>query len=85
MSRTSPRAGSRAGLAAVAAGMAVALVVLGLFGCTTRAWYDGMRIGAENDCRRQPPGEQESCLSRVNRMSYDEYERRRNDDGGKPR
>ena len=65
--------------------LVVTVAVVLLSGCTTRVWYEGMRMSAENDCRRQPPGEQESCLSRVNRMGYDEYERRRQDGAPQPR
>ena len=46
-------------------------------GCSTRAWYEGMRLGAQNECRRQPSGEAEQCLSRVNAMTYEDYERKR--------
>jgi len=46
-------------------------------GCSTKAWYEGMRLGAQNDCRRQPSGEAEQCLSRVNTMTYEDYERKR--------
>lgn len=65
--------------------VAIVLAIAVLSGCTTRAWYEGMRMGAENDCRRQPSGEQERCLSQVNRMSYDEYERRRHGAAPQPR
>ena len=47
-------------------------------GCSTKAWYDGLKAAAENDCRlRQPPGETEKCLARLNTMTYEEYERKR--------
>ena len=46
-------------------------------GCSTKAWYGGMKFAAENECRRQPPGEIEACLARLNTMSYEEYERKR--------
>jgi hypothetical protein len=59
-----------------------AMAVLVLTGCSTQAWYEGMKLSAQNECRRQPSGDLESCLARVNTMSYDEYERRRS--GPKP-
>jgi hypothetical protein len=55
----------------------LALAVIAIVGCSTKAWYEGMKIRAQNDCRRLPPGEVESCLARVNTMTYDEYERKR--------
>ena len=47
-------------------------------GCSTKAWYDGLKATAENECRvRQPPGETERCLARLNTLTYEEYERKR--------
>jgi hypothetical protein len=60
----------------------LAIVLLAGGGCSTKAWYEGARFSAQNECRRQPPGETESCLSRVNTMTYEEYERNRQ--GQKP-
>jgi hypothetical protein len=62
--------------------VSLVLVALASTGCTTRAWYEATRVHAQNECRRQPSGESESCLSRVNAMTYDDYERQRS--GGKP-
>ncbi|MDP3702279.1 MAG: hypothetical protein Q8R72_15385 [Hylemonella sp.] len=53
------------------------LVSLMLAGCTARAWYEGARAGAESECRRQAPGAYEDCMSRVNRQTYEDYERER--------
>ena len=50
---------------------------LPLCACTTQAWYEGFRHGAENECRKQPPGAAEDCLSRTNKQSYDEYAKER--------
>jgi hypothetical protein len=50
-------------------------------GCTTQAWYEATKA-ARNECRRQPPGDSEACLSRVNPLTYEEYERQRS--GRKP-
>jgi len=36
-----------------------------------------MRFSAQNNCRRQAPGEIESCLARVNTMTYEAYEQGR--------
>lgn len=46
-------------------------------GCSARAWYEGGRASAEHQCRQLPPGGYEDCMARVNRQSYDDYERER--------
>ncbi len=46
-------------------------------GCTARAWYEGGRASAENECRKLPPGGYEDCMARVNRQSYEDYEKER--------
>lgn len=53
------------------------LALLPLAGCSTRAWYEGARASAESECRRQPPGAYEDCMRRVNRQSYEDYEKER--------
>ncbi|GAB2180612.1 hypothetical protein DLREEDagrD3_08350 [Denitratisoma sp. agr-D3] len=45
--------------------------------CSTQAWYEGVKRGAENNCRSQPPGESERCLEKLNKQSYEEYEKER--------
>jgi hypothetical protein len=57
--------------------LSLAPVVLSIAGCSTKAWYEGTRLSAQNECRRQPPGASEACLNRVNTMPYDDYERNR--------
>jgi hypothetical protein len=57
--------------------LSFALAVGAAAGCSTQAWYEGMKFNARNECNRQPPGETESCLRRVNTMTYEEYERNR--------
>jgi len=52
-------------------------ILLLLGGCTTQAWYAGMKISAENECNKQPPGAAADCLSRLNKKTYDEYEKER--------
>ena len=64
------RAGTRTVLATL---LALAL----LPACSTRAWYEGLRTGTENECRKLPPGGYEDCMARVNRQSYEDYERER--------
>lgn len=53
------------------------LVLPVLCGCTTQAWYDGVKVGAANECRKQPPGAAEECLARLDKTKYDDYEKER--------
>lgn len=53
------------------------LVLLPLAGCTTRAWYESSKASAESECRKLPPGGYEDCMRRVNRQSYEDYEKER--------
>jgi hypothetical protein len=45
--------------------------------CTTQAWYEGMKQSAVNQCDKQPPGAREDCLSRLNKKTYDAYNKER--------
>lgn len=56
---------------------ALTFVTLTMSACSTQAWYEGLKFGAEDECRRQPPGEVERCLSRLNKKAYGEYEKER--------
>lgn len=51
--------------------------MLAISGCTTQAWYESVKQGAENNCRKQPPSESERCLENLNKKTYDEYEKER--------
>ena len=55
------------------------LMALVMFGCTRQAWYEGAKHGAENECRNLPPSEMDRCLERLNKKSYEEYEKERED------
>jgi len=57
--------------------LSILLALLPLAGCSTRAWYEGTRASAESECRRQPPGAYEDCMRRVNRQTYEDYEKER--------
>lgn len=57
--------------------IAMLLLALLLAGCTTAAWYEGGKRSAEAECRRQPLGAQQDCLARVNKKSYDDYDKER--------
>ncbi len=49
--------------------LALPLLLL-MSGCTTRAWYEGFKMGAENECYKQPPGAVADCLSRLNKKTH---------------
>jgi len=53
------------------------IVVTLLLGCTTKSWYEGVKQGAENECRIQPQSAMDSCLERLNKRSYEDYEKAR--------
>ena len=57
----------------------VTVLLIGLTGCSTQAWYEGFRMGAESQCTRQPPGADGACRDRVNQKTYDEYVKERAD------
>jgi Flp pilus assembly protein TadD len=56
---------------------ALLAMVVEMSGCTTQAWYEGAKQGAENECCSQPPSEMDSCLERLNKKTYEEYEKER--------
>ena len=49
--------------------------VLAVSGCTTQAWYESVKQGAENNCRKQPPSESERCQESLNMKTYEEYDK----------
>ena len=59
--------------------LAVLVLLSTSTGCSMQAWYGGVKFAAENECRRQPPGETQGCLARLNTLTYEEYERKRSD------
>jgi hypothetical protein len=57
--------------------LAPVFVVTVLFGCTKQFWYESVKLQAENECRNQPPSAMESCRERLNKRSYEDYEKER--------
>ncbi len=53
------------------------LFIVSIAGCTSQAWYEGAKMGAENNCRKQPPSEIDRCLDKLNKKTYDQYEKER--------
>jgi len=58
-------------------GLLLASLGLSLGGCSSRSWYEGMKLSAENECQKQPPGAREDCLLKLNNMTYEAYEKER--------
>jgi len=49
-------------------------------GCTYKAWYEGFQEGQRRDCYKiESPSGRQNCLERVNKMTYEEYEKARKD------
>lgn len=55
----------------------IATLLVGLNACTTQAWYEGVKTGAEQNCRVQPESERDRCEARRNKASYEDYEKLR--------
>lgn len=55
----------------------ISFLLVTLNACTTEAWYEGVRQGGEQACRKQPAGAAEECLGRINRQTYDQYDKAR--------
>ena len=53
------------------------VMLLGVLGCTNKPWYEGVKQGAENECRSQPPSEMDRCYERLNNKTYEDYEKER--------
>lgn len=55
-------------------GLAAALLTAG---CSTEAWYEGMKRRAQLECDHRPYGERADCRARVREQPYGEYEKAR--------
>ncbi|MBF4987820.1 hypothetical protein [Methylophilus sp. 14] len=53
------------------------ILVITTSACTNKAWYEGVKEGARNNCRGQPASEVDACLERLNTKTYEEYEKER--------
>lgn len=53
----------------------LAFCLLTLGGCQTV--YEAGQQSSEQQCRKLPPGEVENCLARINRQSFQDYEKER--------
>ncbi len=61
----------------IAPGVAALLFALLMQGCTTEAWYEGVKRSGESRCRSESPTDHQRCMERLNRKSYQEYEQER--------
>jgi len=55
---------------------ALALAVSTLTGCSSRAWYEGLRAQQRQNCMGLPADQYEACMDQAN-TSYDSYQRQR--------
>jgi hypothetical protein len=65
------------------------LMVISVQACSQRLWYEGLKQSHRNECNKEPPSAREECLRETTSDSYDEYQRKRQeeinkDNAGKP-
>jgi hypothetical protein len=54
-------------------------------GCTSQAWYEGFRENQRQDCYKyKNQKEIQECLDRANGLTYDQYEKARENSEKKP-
>lgn len=52
------------------------LVFTNIAGCSSRAWYEGLRETERQNCyKKKNSTETLECLNKVNDMSYDQYQK----------
>lgn len=56
----------------------LSIISMCLFGCSNKQTYEAIQHSDKNDCQKRPPSQVEECLRQTN-VSYDEYERNRQD------
>ena len=52
-------------------------LAIGLSACTKQSWYHGAQSAQTAHCMEQPPAEYDDCVQQSREMSYDEYEKSR--------
>lgn len=55
----------------------IVMIIALLGGCTKRAWYEGFQAGQNHQCSRLDGESREKCLKSMSNMSYEEYNRYR--------
>jgi hypothetical protein len=68
-------------------GLGLAVVAaLAFSGCSTRNWFEGTRESARQQCQATPDASAgQECVERINRGSYEQYEKEREGLGGRAR
>jgi hypothetical protein len=56
------------------------LMAVSVQACTQRAWYEGAKQSQRNECYKAPPSAREECLKAINSDSYDEYQRKKQEE-----
>ena len=56
------------------------LMALEITGCTQQAWYEGVKQSQRNECYKAPPAAREECLKALDSETYDEYQRKRQEE-----
>ncbi len=52
-------------------------LIIGLSACSQQSWYHGAQSAQTAHCMEQPPAEYDDCIKQSREMSYDEYEKNR--------
>jgi hypothetical protein len=56
------------------------LMALSIQACSQRLWYEGAKQSHRNECNKAPPSEREECLRNMDNDSYDEYQRKKQEE-----
>ncbi len=56
------------------------LMAVSVQACTQQAWYEGVKQSHRNECNKEPPSAREECLKATTSDSYDEYQRKRQEE-----
>lgn len=54
-----------------------AWLLAGLAGCSSQAWYEGLRTRAAQECAQLPGSAYEDCMRRLPTQSYEDDEQQR--------
>jgi hypothetical protein len=55
-------------------------IAVAVSACTQPAWYEGAKQSQRNECYKAPPSAREECLKALNSETYDEYQRKRQEE-----
>ncbi len=54
----------------------LSIAFLMVIGCSSRGAYEGIQVSNRVECSKLPPSQYDECMENAN-ISYDEYERKR--------